>query len=56
MVSTSSEERSEYNTILSFWNEKCVFTNWDDGLLEKNMRQWKKMVSASHKISFHHQE
>ena len=56
MVFTSRKESSELNTILFFWTEKCVSTNWDDGLLEKYMRQWKKMVSASQKISFHQQE
>ena len=35
---------------------KNVSANWDKGLLGKEMRQWKKMVSTGQKISFHQQE
>ena len=30
--------------MLFFWTEICVSVNWDERLLEKYMRQWKKMV------------
>ena len=40
-------------TILFFWTENCLSTNSDEGILEKCMRQWKKMVSTSPKVSFH---
>ena len=56
MVFTSMKESSEQKTILFFWTEKYVSANWNEGLLEKCVREWKKMVSTSQKISFHQQE
>ena len=56
MVFTSRKESSKQKTVRLFWTGKYVSSNWDEGLLEKYIRPWKKMVSTSQKISFHHQE
>ena len=47
MVSTSRKKVLGKKQYFFFWTEKCVSTSRDEELLEKYLRQWKKMVSTS---------
>ena len=51
--SSESLKKKQY---FFFRTEKWVFANRDGGLLEKYLRQWKKMDSTNQKVSFHQQE
>ena len=56
MVSTNRKKALNNQEYVFFWTEKCVSINLDEGFLEKYLWQGHKMVSASHKISFHLEE
>ena len=46
MISTSRKKVISKQYFF-FWTEKYVFTSWDEELIEKYLRQWKKLVSTS---------
>ena len=53
MVSASRKKVLSKKQDFFFLTDKCVSSSQDEELLEKYLRQWKKMVSISLKMSFH---
>ena len=51
MVSTSRNKDLNKKQYFLFWTAKFIYTNQDED--NANLRQWKKVVSASQKVSFH---
>ena len=47
MLSISRKKDLSKKQYFFLWTEKCVSTNWNEELLQKYLRQWKKMVPTS---------
>ena len=47
MVSTSRKKIQNEKQYFFFWTQKRVSASQDEEMLEKYLRQWKKMVSTS---------
>ena len=56
MVFTSGKKALNKKQYYSFGLKNAFYAYCNEGLLEKYMTPWKKMVSTSQKISFHQQE
>ena len=55
-VFTSRKKALNKKQYYSFGLKNSFYANYEEGLLEKYMRPWKKMVSTSQNITFNQQE